>query len=195
MKHSLEGLNVAILCANGFEESELLKPKHALEDAGAKVCVVSPEVGPLQGMFHDQPASLVQVGKDLNDANAQEFDALLIPGGVQNPDTLRGSALALDFVRAFFQAGKPVAAICHGPQVLISADLVKGRRMTAVAVVQKDLENAGAIVLDEPVVVDQGLVTSRTPDDLPEFCAAIVEEFGEGFHAGQVRKVKESVSA
>lgn len=193
MNHALEGVKVAILCANGFEESELLKPKHALEDAGARVCVVSPEPGPLQGMSHGQPASMVEVSQDLADAQADQFDALLIPGGVENPDTLRGCAPALDFVRAFFTSGKPVAAICHGPQVLISADLVKGRRMTAVAVVQKDLANAGAIVLDESVVVDQGLITSRTPEDLPQFCAAIIEEFGEGVHAGQARKARESV--
>ena len=194
MEKSLSGVKVAILAASGFEESELLKPKHALEDAGATVCIVSPESGPLQGMQHDQPASVVAVSLDLSATSAEEFDALVIPGGVRNPDTLRGCEPALEFVRAFFEAGKPVGAICHGPQVLISADLVQGRRMTAVKVVQKDLVNAGAVVVDEPVVVDQGLVTSRTPDDLPAFCAALVEEFGEGVHAGQARKAQASLA-
>lgn len=194
MSATLSGLKVAILSASGFEESELLKPKHALEDAGAIVCVVSPEYGPLQGMEHDQIASVVPVSIDLNSAKAEDFDGLVIPGGVRNPDMLRGCEPALDFVRAFFHAGKPVGAICHGPQVLISAEMVKGRRMTAVKVVQKDLQNAGAIVSDEAVVVDKGLVTSRTPDDLPQFCAALIEELGEGVHPAQARKSQTSMA-
>ena len=185
---SLSGVRIAILAADGFEESELTKPLEALKNAGAEVDIVSPESGSVRGFQHDKPGETVSVDVPLSQADANDYDGLVIPGGLFNPDTLRTNDDALAFTRAFFEAGKPVGAICHGPQVLISADLVKGRTMTAVKAVQKDLENAGAKVVDEEVVVDQGLVTSRTPDDLEAFCDKLVEEFGEGKHRGQATK-------
>lgn len=185
---SLSNVRVAILATNGFEESELLEPKKALEDAGAETQIVSLELGAIQGMQHDKPGQRVTVDETVLTAKASDFDALLLPGGLMNPDTLRTNEEAKAFVRSFFEAGKPVGAICHAPQILISADLVKGRKMTAVKAVQKDLENAGALVSDEAVVVDKGLVTSRTPEDLPAFNAKLVEEFAEGRHRQQAEK-------
>lgn len=184
----LQGKTIAILSANGFEESELMEPKQALEAAGAEVFVVSPEEGTVQGMKHAQASVAVPVDIPLNKANPKEYDGLVIPGGLFNPDALRTNETALKFVKAFFDAGKPVGAICHGPQVLISAELVKGRTLTAVKAVQTDLKNAGAHVKDEEVVVDSGLVTSRTPKDLPAFCKKLVEEFAEGKHREQKSK-------
>lgn len=182
---SLKEVKVAILSADGFEESELIKPRDALKDAGASVSIISIEKGKIQGMKHDKKGESVKVDEILGEADPAQFDALVIPGGLMNPDTLRTNQQALDFTRAFFDAGKPVGTICHGPQVLISAELVKDRKMTAVKSVRTDLQNAGAEVFDEEVVIDQGLVTSRTPEDLPAFCAALIEEFGEGYHRGQ----------
>lgn len=184
----LQGKTIAILSANGFEESELTEPKNALEAAGAKVFIVSPEEGTVQGMKHAQASMALAVDIPLDKANPDEYQGLVIPGGLFNPDSLRTNKTALKFVKAFFEAGKPVGAICHGPQVLISADLVKGRTMTAVEAVQTDLRNAGADVKDQEVVVDKGLVTSRTPKDLPAFCKKLVEEFAEGKHSEQKRQ-------
>lgn len=185
MATRLDGRKIAILATDGFEQVELTEPMKALKDAGATVAVVSPKSGRIQGFKHDKPGDAVNVDQDLASADAGSFDGLLIPGGLFNPDALRTDDRAKSFARAFFEAGKPVAAICHGPQVLISAGLVKGRRMTAWEAVQVDLQNAGAIVSDEPVVTDQGLVTSRKPDDIPAFNAKIIEEFAEGRHSGQ----------
>ena len=185
---SLSGVRIAILATDGFGESELTKPLEVLKNAGAKVDIVSPESGSVRSFQHDKPGETISVDVTLANADASDYDGLVIPGGLFNPDALRTNDEALAFTRAFFEAGKPVGAICHGPQVLISADLVKGRTMTAVKAVQKDLENAGAKVVDEEVVVDQGLVTSRTPDDLEAFCDKLVEEFGEGKHRGQATK-------
>ncbi|MFD1703747.1 type 1 glutamine amidotransferase domain-containing protein [Methylopila henanensis] len=187
MANRLDGRKVAILATNGFEEIELSAPAKALRDAGAEVKVVSPEAGSIQGFQHDRPGATVPVDVTLDAADPAAFDALLIPGGLFNPDALRQDEAALRFASAFFDGGKPVAAICHGPQVLISAGLVKGRRMTGYAAIQVDLKNAGADVSDEPVVVDQGLVTSRNPDDIPAFNAKVIEEFAEGRHSGQSR--------
>lgn len=184
----LQGKTIAILAANGFEESELTEPKNALEAAGAKVFIVSPEEGTVQGMKHAQASIELAVDIPLKKANPDEYQGLVIPGGLFNPDSLRTNETALKFVKAFFEAGKPVGAICHGPQVLISADLVKGRTMTAVDAVQTDLRNAGANVKDQDVVVDSGLVTSRTPKDLSAFCKKLVEEFAEGKHREQQNK-------
>lgn len=184
----LQGKTIAILSANGFEESELTEPKNALEAAGAKVFIVSPEEGTVQGMKHAQASMALAVDIPLDKANPDEYQGLVIPGGLFNPDSLRTNKTALKFVKAFFEAGKPVGAICHGPQVLISADLVKGRTMTAVEAVQTDLRNAGADVKDQEVVVDKGLVTSRAPKDLPAFCKKLVEEFAEGKHSEQKRQ-------
>lgn len=189
---SLTNVRVAILATNGFEESELLSPKKALEEAGAEVQVIALELGQIQGMQHDKPGQRETVDETVLTAMPDDFDALVLPGGLMNPDTLRTNDDALAFVRSFFEAGKPVGAICHAPQILISADLVKGRKMTSVKAVQKDLENAGAIVFDEAVVVDKGLVTSRTPDDLPAFNAKLLEEFAEGRHRGQAAKTAQA---
>lgn len=181
MTHTdLSGKTIGILVADGFEASELTEPKSALEAAGATVFVVSPSDGVVQGLKHMQPAIGIPVDIALDRANPEEYHALVLPGGVFNPDQLRTNDKALAFVRSFFAAGKPVAAICHGPQVLINADVVKGRSLTAVEAIRKDLRNAGARVTDEEVVVDDGLITSRTPEDLPVFCETIVAEFADG---------------
>ncbi|GLK75439.1 protease [Methylopila jiangsuensis] len=187
MTNRLDGRRIAVLATDGFEQSELTSPVAALKQAGATVSIVSPKDGSVQGFEHDKPGQSVPVDMALDGADASSFDGLLIPGGLFNPDALRTDDAALAFVRGFFSAGKPVAAICHGPQVLISAGVVKGRRMTGYKAIQIDLANAGAEVSDEPVVTDQGLVTSRNPGDLEAFNAKIVEEFAEGRHDGQRR--------
>jgi protease I len=185
MNSSLEGKRVAILTENGFEQSELEEPKKALEEAGAEAQIVSPVKGKVKGWAKTDWGKSFPVDVALSDADAEDFDALVLPGGVMNPDKLRQNEDALDFVRAFFAAGKPVAAICHGPQTLISAGVVKGRRMTSYESIQTDLKNAGAIWVDEEVVVDNGLVTSRKPDDLPAFNQKMIEEIEEGVHAAK----------
>jgi protease I len=177
-----QGKTVAILAADGFEESELFSPKGAIEAAGGRAEVVSIKSGDIQGLRHMQTGRSIKVDRTLSEARADDYDAILIPGGLFSPDQLRTDKAALRFTAAFVNQRKPVFAICHGPQVLISAGAAKGRKMTAVKSVQKDLENAGAEVRDEAVVVDHGLVTSRTPDDLDAFNAQIVEEIGEGAH-------------
>lgn len=187
MAARLDGRKIAILATDGFEQVELTEPMTALKEAGATVTVVSPKSGSIQGFKHDKPGDAVKVDQALSAAKASDFDGLLIPGGLFNPDALRTDETAVAFAKSFFTAGKPVASICHGPQVLITAGVVKGRRMTGYKAIQVDLKNAGAIVSDEAVVTDQGLVTSRNPDDLPAFNAKIVEEFAEGRHQGQTR--------
>ena len=179
MKTQLAGMKVAILVANGFEQVELTSPKKALEDAGAKTQIVSPEKGEVQGWNHDDKADKFPVDVAIDDADAGDFDGLLLPGGVKNPDTLRMNPKAVAFVKAFFQANKSVAAICHGPWTLVEAGVLRGRTVTSYASIRTDLKNAGATVLDREVVVDNGLVTSRKPDDLPAFNAKIVEELAE----------------
>ncbi len=185
MKYDLSNKRVAILVADGFEQSELLEPREALDEAGAKTVIVSLKAGSIQGMKHMEKGEAASVDMTLDEAEASEFDALFIPGGLYNPDSLRMDKKAVAFARAFFDAGKPVAAICHGPQVLIEADVVRGRRMTSWPAVRSDLINAGAEWVDEPVVIDQGFVTSRKPDDIPDFNAKMLEEIAEGVHAGQ----------
>ena len=185
MPQSIEGRKVAILATHGFEQAELTEPQKALRQAGATVHVVSPEKGRIRGFQNLKPGDEVSVDQPLSEAKADDYDALVLPGGLFSPDQLRINESALRFVREFFKAGKPVGAICHGPQVLISADLVKDRTMTAVVPIRKDLANAGATVVDEEVVVDKGLVTSRTPRDLPAFCAKLIEEIAEGRHDRQ----------
>ncbi|GBD50225.1 type 1 glutamine amidotransferase domain-containing protein [Methylopila sp. Yamaguchi] len=187
MANRLDGRRIAVLATDGFEQVELTEPVKALKEAGAVVTVVSPKSGEIQGFEHDKPGQKVKVDQELGSADAGSFDGLLIPGGLFNPDALRVDDTALNFARGFFEAGKPVASICHGPQVLISAGLVKGRKMTGFKSIQQDLKNAGAIVSDEEVVTDQGLVTSRNPNDIPAFNAKIIEEFAEGRHDGQRR--------
>lgn len=182
MHHDLSGKKVAILVADGFEESELLEPREALKQAGAQTEVVSPCDAQVQGKKHSEPGRSVKVDVPLNTARAAEYDALLLPGGVQNPDTLRMDPKAVQFVKSFFEAHKPVAAICHGPQTLVEADVVRGRKLTSYASIKTDLRNAGAEWVDQEVVVDNGLVTSRNPGDIPAFNAKMIEEFAEGIH-------------
>jgi protease I len=184
-KQNLSGKRVAILVADGFEQVELDEPRKALDQAGAKTQVVSPAKGKVKGVNHDKPAAGAKVDVPLDSAKPDDYDALMLPGGVMNPDALRQEKKAVEFVRSFFQAGKPVAAICHGPQVLIEANVVRGRRVTSFPSVQTDLKNAGANWVDEEVVCDNGLVTSRRPDDIPAFNAKMVEEIAEGVHARQ----------
>jgi protease I len=166
---------LAILATDGFEQIELISPRTAVEDAGGATFIISPEAGTIQGNKHREHGDNFTVDVILSEANSTHYDALLIPGGLFNPDALRVNAQALQFVTSFFDQKKPVFSICHGPQVLISADLVRGRKMTAFSAIQKDLENAGAVVRDEPVVVDAGLITSRNPDDLDVFNEKILE--------------------
>lgn len=182
----LAGKKVAILCTDGFEESELLKPRAALREAGAETVLVSPQrAGSVKSWTGEGFGQTVPVDLPLSSARAEDFDALLLPGGVLNPDSLRIEEAAVAFVRAFFEAGKPVAAICHGPQILIDADVVTGRRLTSYSSIRRDLTNAGADWVDEEVVCDQGLVTSRRPGDIPAFNRKMIEEIAEGVHAGQ----------
>jgi protease I len=183
MKAKLTGKKVAILAADGFEQVELTKPRKALDDAGAKTSVVSIKPGKIQGMNHADKGETVTVDLTLADAKPEDFDALMIPGGLMNPDTLRSTEKALEFVRHFFQKGKPVAAICHAAWVLIDAGVVRGRTLTSWPAIKTDVRNAGGNWVDEEVVVDNGLVTSRKPDDIPAFNEKMIEEFGEGRHA------------
>jgi protease I len=178
----LDGKKVAILVADGFEQSELTEPRKALEKAGAKTVLISPNDGHVRGWTDGDWGKKFDVDLPLSDASPEEFDGLLLPGGVKNPDTLRMDEDAVEFVREFFNSGKPVAAICHGPWTLINAGVVQGRRMTSYPSVSIDLKNAGAEWVDEEVVVDNGLVTSRKPSDIPAFNAKFIEELQEGRH-------------
>jgi len=182
---SLNGKKVAILVEDGFEQIELTSPKEALEKAGAKTHIISPKRDKVKGWEHTQWGQEFPVDVSIDKANANEYDALLLPGGVMNPDKLRTSKQAVQFVRSFFDQGKPVAAICHGPWILVEADVVNGRKVTSYTSIQTDLKNAGANWVDQEVVVDQGLVTSRKPDDLPAFNRKMVEEIAEGQHERQ----------
>ena len=178
----LQGKRIAILATDGVEQSELEKPRVAFEAAGAKTLLVSIHAGAIQGVEHHVNGKSFAVDLELSEAKAEDFDALLLPGGVANPDTLRVDADAMQFVRNFAEAGKPIAAICHGPWSIVEADLVRGRTLTSWPSLMTDLKNAGAIWVDREVVVDRGLVTSRKPDDLPAFIAKAIEEFSEGRH-------------
>lgn len=184
---SLNNRSIALLIApRGTEEPEFVKPKQALEQAGAKVTVIGLEGGMAKTNNNDlDPGGSYQVDKSFADVSAADFDGLVIPGGSVGADKLRGSDEAVAFVRAFFEAGKPVGAICHAPWLLVEADVLDGRTLTSFATVKTDIENAGGTWVDEEVVVDKGLITSRTPDDLPAFCAKLVEEFEEGRHPEQ----------
>jgi protease I len=185
MAENLNGLKVAILVADGFEQVELTGPKEALDGAGALTQIVSPVKGEVEGWHHYDAGDKFPVDVPLEQADAAEYDALLLPGGVANPDQLRMNPGAVEFVKAFFDAGKPVAAICHGPWTLIEAGAVRGRTMTSWPSIKTDLVNAGAEWVDEEVVVDNGLVTSRKPDDIPAFNQKMIEEFAEGRHRRQ----------
>ena len=182
MAHTLQGKKVAILVADGFEQVELTEPRQALQQAGAEARVVSPAKGKVKGWNHTEWGEEIPADVSLDQADAGQYDALLLPGGVMNPDKLRRNATALAFVKAFFDAQKPVAVICHGPWTLIDAGVVRGRRITSYPSIQTDLKNAGAQWVDEEAVVDQGLVSSRKPDDIPAFNQKMVEEFAKSRH-------------
>ncbi len=186
MTQELYGKKVAILVENGFEQAELTSPQKALEDANAKTYIVSPAGQNVTAWAHIEWGDPFPVDVPLAVADADDFDALLAPGGVMSPDKLRRNQKALQFVRDFFDAGKPVAAICHAPWILIDAGVAAGRRLTSYHSLQTDLRNAGAEWLDVEVVVDNGLVTSRGPDDLPAFNRKMIEEIAEGRH-GRLR--------
>jgi protease I len=186
MADELQGKKIAFLMANeGVEEVELTKPLEAVREAGADAELLAPEAGDIQAFNHLDKGETFEADRAVADADASEFDGLVLPGGVANPDELRTHEDAVSFVREFFESGKPVGVICHGPWTLIEADVVKGRTVTSWPSLRTDLRNAGAEWVDQEVVTDQGLVTSRKPDDLPAFDAKIVEEFAEGAHAGQ----------
>jgi protease I len=183
MAQELQGKKIAILAADGVEEVELVKPREAVEEAGATTELLSIHDGEVQSTNSDiNPSDTYAVDKVVSDASVDDYDGLLLPGGVANPDNLRADEDAVAFVRDFFATGKPVGVICHGPWTLIEAGVAKGRTLTSYPSIRTDLRNAGAEVVDQEVVVDQGLVSSRNPDDLPAFCAKIVEEFAEGRH-------------
>ena len=182
MGKSIQGKKVAILVANGFEQAELLEPRRALQEAGAETFVVSPEQNQVKGWNKTDWGETVDVDVALHRANSNDYDALLLPGGVMNPDKLRINPQAVEFVRAFSEAGKPIAAICHAPWTLINAGAVSGRKMTSYPSLETDLRNAGAHWVDQEVVVDNGLVTSRNIADIPAFNRKMIEEIGEGMH-------------
>jgi len=181
----LAGRKVAVLATDGFEQIELTSPVEVLKAAGAEVSIVSLAAGEIQGFHHFDKADRFLVDLVVTNTSASTFDALLLPGGLGNPDVLRANPAAVSFVRQFFEQHKPVAAICHGPWLLVEADVLKGRHVTSYPSIKTDLINAGAEWTDEDCVVDQGLITSRSPKDLEAFNAKLIEEFAEGVHQGQ----------
>jgi protease I len=182
MNNNLTGKKVAILVADGFEQVELTEPKKALEEAGAQTFIVSPNTEQVKGWQKTEWGDTFAVDVLLDEAEAEEFDALLLPGGVMSPDKLRMNNKAVSFVSDFVETGKPIAAICHGPWTLINADAVEGLTMTSYPSIKQDLLNAGAQWIDQEVVADQGIVTARKPDDIPAFNRKMIEEFSEGIH-------------
>jgi protease I len=183
MSDSLRGKKIAIIATDGVEQVELVKPRQAVEDAGAETELLSLESGEIQAMNSDiEPADRIKVDKPISDASPDDYDGLILPGGTVNADRLRMDDDVISFLQKYFATGKPVGVICHGPWTLVEADLVRGRTLTSYPSIRTDIRNAGGEVVDEEVVVDQGLVSSRNPDDLPAFCAKIVEEFAEGKH-------------
>jgi protease I len=187
MAGELNGKRVAILAADGVERVELEQPREAVENAGAQTELLSIHDGEIAARDHDlEEAGTFPVDREVSEASVDDYDALLLPGGTVNPDKLRMDEDAVSFVRDFFQSGKPIGAICHGPWTLLEAGVLPGRRITSFPSIRTDLRNGGAEVVDEEVVTDEGLVSSRSPDDLPAFCAKIVEEFAEGRHESRV---------
>ena len=184
-KKLLDGKCIAFLATNGFEQVELTEPWESIKAAGASVELISIDPGSIQGMHHDKPGDTFKVDKTIDEVDTSDYDGLVLPGGLMNPDLLRVNQACVEFVREFFKDTKPVAAICHGPWMLIEADVVHDRVVTSWPSLKTDLINAGATWVDQPVVCDQGLVTSRRPDDLQAFCQKAIEEFAEGTHVGQ----------
>jgi protease I len=197
MADELKGKKVAFLAADGYEESELKKPWAALQEAGAEPKLVSLEEGEITALNEQElePGATHPVDLTVEEASADDFDALVLPGGVMNPDRLRADENAVHFVRQFFEQGKPVGAICHGPWTLVEAGVVRDRTLTSYPAIQTDVRNAGGNWVDEEVHVDQGLVTSRKPDDLPAFTKKLVEEIAEGRHEEQAEKTQHAVHA
>lgn len=185
MQHNLEGKKIAFLATDGFEQVEMTRPWEDIKNAGAELELVSLENGDIQGMNHDEKADTFSVDKIVDEVSASDYSGLVLPGGVQNPDALRTNQRAVQFVREFFEQKKPVAAICHGPWVLVEAGVLEARTVTSWPSLKTDIENAGGTWVDEQVHVDNGLVTSRKPDDLDAFCAKAIEEFHEGKHEKQ----------
>jgi protease I len=186
---SLDGKRVAFVATDGVEQIELTEPWKAVEEAGGSPELIAPEDGKIQGVEHLDKGDEFDVDTPIVEADAEDYDGLVLPGGVANPDFLRTNRQVVEFIAEFFRAGKPVAAICHGPWTLVEADVVKGRTLTSWPSLRTDIENAGATWVDEEVHVDQGLVTSRKPDDLPAFCSKLVEEIAEGVHEGQKERL------
>jgi len=197
-ENTLSDKRIAFLATDGVEQVELTAPWDAVKSAGGTPELVSIKSGKIQGWNHDKRGKKFPIDKHANDVSAEDYDGLVLPGGVMNPDALRVVDEAVDFVRDFFKQEKPVAAICHGPWMLVEADVCHGRTLTSWPSVKTDIRNAGGKWVDQEVVVDNGLVTSREPDDLPEFCAKAVEEFAEGVHAERgvgAEEVSESASS
>jgi len=190
MAKQLEGKRIAFLATDGFEQIELEQPWNEIKNAGAAVELLSVHKGSIQGMHHLDKGELFEVDELVAESDAADYDGLVLPGGVANPDTLRMNQPAIEFIRDFFAQQKPVAAICHGPWTLVEADAVRGRTMTSWPSLRTDIKNAGGQWVDEEVHVDQGLVTSRKPADLPAFCAKAIEEFAEGRHAGRRQEAR-----
>lgn len=186
-RQRLDGKRVAILAAQGVEQVELTEPRKALDEAGAETFLVSPETGTLRAWNFTDWGDDFEVDVRLDDANPEDYDAILLPGGVMNPDRLRMIERAVQFTRSFFDAGKPMASICHGPWMLVESDVVRGRTVTSYPSIKTDLRNAGAEWVDREVVNDRGIVTSRNPDDIPAFNRKMIEEFAEGLHLEERR--------
>jgi protease I len=187
MAGELQGKKIAFLLTDGVEQVEYLEPRKAVENAGAEADLVSLEAGKVQGFNHLDKGDTLEVDVAVADASVDDYDGLVLPGGVANPDVLRTNPDAVRFARSFFEAGKPVGVICHGPWTLVEADVVRGRTITSWPSLATDIRNAGGNWVDQEVATDNGLVSSRKPDDLPAFCAKIVEEFAEGVHQDQAR--------
>jgi protease I len=194
MADELKGKKIAFLAADGVEQVELMEPWKAIESAGGEPELLSIQPGKIQGFDHLDKGELYRVDKHVSQAEVEDYDGLVLPGGVANPDFLRADEDAVRFVKRFFEAGKPVGVICHGPWTLVEAGVVKGRKLTSWPSLKTDILNAGGNWVDEEVVVDAGLVSSRKPDDLPAFCAKILEEFAEGEHAAQAERTAAATS-
>jgi protease I len=194
MANELQGKKIAFLAADGVEQIELVEPWKAVEQAGGEPELLSIQPGKIQGFEHLDKGEEFPVDKHVSQGDPDDYDGLVLPGGVVNADVLRMDEDAVRFVKSFFETGKPVGVICHGPWALVEAGVVKGRKITSWPSLQTDIRNAGGNWVDEEVVVDAGLVSSRKPDDLPAFCAKIVEEFGEGVHEEQAEKTAQATS-